>query len=119
VYLPYEEEIEASLQALRMSARDVFKIATTVGFGPRFLHSTGQLHKGGPNTGIFVQIVGETETDVPIPGSRYSFGVLNAAQAVGDFQALKAHERRVVRLNVGRDAVGVLRQLSQLIGQQS
>jgi hypothetical protein len=117
-YLPYDEAIEASLQDLRGAVRDAYKIATAVGYGPRFLHSTGQLHKGGPNTGIFVQVVGEIETDVPIPGSPYSFGVLNAAQAVGDFRALEAHGRRVVRLDVGRDPIGALTQLAQLIGRR-
>jgi transaldolase/glucose-6-phosphate isomerase len=117
-YLPYDDAIEASLGELRAAARDACKVATTVGFGPRFLHSTGQLHKGGPNTGLFVQIVGEVESDVPIPGSPYSFGILNAAQAVGDFQALQAHGRRVIRLNAGREPVDVLKQLSKLVGRR-
>jgi transaldolase / glucose-6-phosphate isomerase len=118
-YLPYEESIESSIQALRMTAREACRVATTIGFGPRFLHSTGQLHKGGPNTGVFVQLVGEVETDVPIPGSPYSFGILNAAQAVGDFQALQAHGRRVIRLNAGRDPVATIKQLSQRVSSRS
>ncbi|HEX3244483.1 MAG TPA: hypothetical protein VHX16_03675, partial [Chloroflexota bacterium] len=114
-YLPYDESVERAIQELRMAARDRCRVATTVGFGPRYLHSTGQLHKGGPNTGVFVQLVGEVESDVPIPGAPYTFGVLNAAQAVGDFQALQQHGRRVVRLHVGSDPVGTLSRLTGLI----
>jgi hypothetical protein len=74
-------------------------VATTVGFGPRVLHSTGQLHKGGPNTGIFVQIVDRgREVDVPVPGRAHSFGTLIDAQALGDLRSLRAHGRRVARV---------------------
>jgi transaldolase/glucose-6-phosphate isomerase len=118
-YLPYDDAIKTSLQELRTAARNASTVATTVGFGPRFLHSTGQLHKGGPNSGVFIQIVCDVEADVSVPGRPYSFGVLNAAQAVGDFQALQAHNRRVVRLNAERDPVGTLNQLSTLIRDRS
>ncbi len=114
-FLPYEEDIKDSLQKLRMASRDACRSATSVGYGPRYLHSTGQLHKGGPNSGMFVQMVGDVAEDVPIPGSPYSFGILNGAQAVGDFQALEAHGRRVIRLNVGQDPVTSLTQLTRLI----
>jgi hypothetical protein len=80
-----------------MRLRDRLRIATTVGFGPRFLHSTGQLHKGGPNTGLFVQITDEPNEDVEIPGKSYSFGTLIKAQAAGDLLALRDRDRRVVR----------------------
>ena len=83
-----------------MRLRDRLKVATTVGFGPRFLHSTGQLHKGGPDTGVFVQLVEPPQEDLPIPGQPYSFGTLLAAQAVGDLQSLRAHGRRVARVHV-------------------
>jgi hypothetical protein len=74
-------------------------VATTVGFGPRFLHSTGQLHKGGPNTGVFVQVVDEArEVDLPIPGHDHTFGTLIDAQALGDLRSLQAHGRRVARV---------------------
>jgi hypothetical protein len=83
-----------------MRLRDRLKVATTVGFGPRFLHSTGQLHKGGPNTGVFIQIVEPPDEDAPIPGEPYTFGRLIAAQALGDLQSLRAHGRRVGRVRL-------------------
>jgi len=76
-------------------------LATTLGFGPRFLHSTGQLHKGGPDTGLFLQVVDEPEPDLPVPGTGYSFGRLVTAQADGDFRALARRGRRVLRVNLG------------------
>ena len=75
-------------------------VATTVGFGPRFLHSTGQLHKGGPNTGVFIQVVDLPAEDLAIPGQPYSFGRLVAAQSAGDLQSLRAHGRRVARVRL-------------------
>ena len=84
-----------------MRFRDRLKLATTVGFGPRFLHSTGQLHKGGPNTGLFVQVVDEPSEDVEIPGQDYSFATLIKAQAAGDLLALRDRDRRVVRVSLG------------------
>ena len=89
----------ARLHAVRMRLRDRLRLATTVGFGPRFLHSTGQLHKGGPNTGLFVQVVEEPSRDVAIPGQPYTFGHLLAAQAAGDLMALRDRGRRVVRVS--------------------
>ena len=83
-----------------MRLRDRLEIATTVGFGPRFLHSTGQLHKGGPNTGLFVQVVDEPLADVPIPGKPYSFGHLIAAQAAGDLLSLRDRDRQVARVSL-------------------
>lgn len=97
-YLPRNAANEERLQAVRMRLRDRYKVATTVGFGPRFLHSTGQLHKGGPNTGVFIQVVDEPGQDLPIPGQEYSFRRLLDAQSAGDLEALKAHGRRVVRV---------------------
>jgi hypothetical protein len=99
-YLPRNEGIERRLHGARLRLRDRLKVATTVGFGPRFLHSTGQLHKGGPNTGVFIQVVEQPEADLPIPGQRYSFGTLLAAQAAGDLQSLQAHGRRVARVSL-------------------
>jgi transaldolase/glucose-6-phosphate isomerase len=96
-YLPHAAATAEQLQAARMSLRDRCRVATTVGFGPRYLHSTGQLHKGGPNTGVFIQIVGEDAKDVPIPGATYSFSELKRAQALGDLQSLLARRRRVAR----------------------
>ncbi|MFN0070676.1 MAG: bifunctional transaldolase/phosoglucose isomerase [Chloroflexota bacterium] len=118
-YLPYDESMEKALDTLRLAARDKYHVATTVGFGPRFLHSTGQLHKGGPSSGAFVQIVCDNAAELPIPEAPYSFAVLNKAQAVGDYQALKAHGLRVIRLDVGRSALTGIQELTHLIAGKS
>ena len=98
-YLDPNPHNAAALQQHRMGLRDAHRVATTVGFGPRFLHSTGQLHKGGPNTGVFLQVTDEgRDVDVPIPGQPFSFGTLIDAQALGDLQALRAQGRRVARI---------------------
>ena len=92
------------LQALRLQLRDDLRLATTAGFGPRYLHSTGQFHKGGPNRGLFLQLVGHDPRDVEIPGQPYGFRVLKRAQARGDLAALRAHDCRVLRVCLGDDA---------------
>ncbi len=98
-YLDRTPVTEETLQRARMAIRDRLHVATTLGFGPRFLHSTGQLHKGGPNTGVFVQVVDRSrDVDVEIPGRPYSFGTLIDAQALGDLRSLRAHDRRVARV---------------------
>ena len=94
---------DEALQAMRVIVRDATKAATTLGYGPRFLHSTGQLHKGGPNTGVFVQLVGGDRIALAIPGQPFDFGTLKNAQALGDYQSLQAHGRRVLRIDVGDD----------------
>jgi glucose-6-phosphate isomerase len=100
-YLDRTPETEDALQRARVAIRDRSRAATTVGFGPRYLHSTGQLHKGGPNTGVFVQVVDVARTtDVPIPGRPYSFGTLIDAQALGDLRSLRARGRRVARVTL-------------------
>ena len=91
---------DEALRQVRTRLRDRYKVATTVGFGPRFLHSTGQLHKGGPNTGVFIQVVAGDEADLSIPGKAYTFGTLKAAQALGDLESLRAHGRRVARVRL-------------------
>jgi glucose-6-phosphate isomerase len=97
-YLDRTPETERELRRMRVALRERHRVATTVGFGPRFLHSTGQLHKGGPNTGVFLQIVDDTRSlDVPIPGRDLTFGTLIDAQALGDLRSLRARERRVAR----------------------
>jgi glucose-6-phosphate isomerase len=97
-YLDRTPATEAALQRARVAIRDRFGVATTVGFGPRFLHSTGQLHKGGPPTGVFIQVVDEARaTDLKIPGAAYTFGTLIDAQALGDLRSLQARGRRVGR----------------------
>ena len=99
-YLARDEANEQALNHLRTLLRDRYHVATTVGFGPRFLHSTGQLHKGGANNGVFLQIVADVQEDISIPGKVYTFGALNRAQALGDLAALKAHGRRVARTSL-------------------
>jgi transaldolase/glucose-6-phosphate isomerase len=89
------------LEAIRTDLQQRYRIATTVGYGPRFLHSTGQLHKGGPPSGVFLQIVDEPDLDLDVPETDYTFGRLIAAQSVGDYQAMRQRDRRVLRVNLG------------------
>jgi hypothetical protein len=102
-YLTEEPETEQALQAIRLRLRDGLCLATTLGYGPRFLHSTGQLHKGGTNTGLFLQLTADDTEDADVPGKPYTFGVLKRAQALGDLEALRKHGRRVVRIHLGHD----------------
>jgi hypothetical protein len=106
---------EADLQRLRTAIRDRSRLATTLGFGPRYLHSTGQLHKGGPNTGIYLQITAADAVDVPIPGAPYGFSTLKHAQAQGDLESLGSHRRRVLRLHLGAELSGGLRRLTEAL----
>ncbi len=99
-YLPRTAEMATQLQAARHALRDRHRVATTLGYGPRFLHSTGQYHKGGPNNGIFIQVVADDPLDLRIPGQPYTFGDLSRAQALGDLQSLQAHDRRVTRVTL-------------------
>jgi transaldolase/glucose-6-phosphate isomerase len=103
-YLAQTPKDHAALQAIRVAARDKLKIATTLGYGPRFLHSTGQLHKGGPNSVLSVQITVDDAVDAAIPGEPYSFSTLKRAQALGDWQALRSHGRRALRVHLKRGA---------------
>jgi transaldolase / glucose-6-phosphate isomerase len=102
-YLPMTAEHEAKLQELRHAVRDKKHVATCLGFGPRFLHSTGQAYKGGPNSGVFLQITCDDAIELPVPGQKYTFGVVKAAQARGDFQVLADRGRRALRVHLGRD----------------
>lgn len=103
------------LQAIRHAIRDAKRVATCLGFGPRFLHSTGQAYKGGPNTGVFLQITCEDAVDLPVPGQNYSFGVVKAAQARGDFEVLADRGRRVLRVHLGPDVRAGLTKLHEII----
>jgi transaldolase/glucose-6-phosphate isomerase len=114
-YLTETDTTDQALQAIRVQLRDDLQLATTVGYGPRFLHSTGQFHKGGPNTGLFFQLTADDSADVPIPGRPYSFGVLRKAQALGDLQALRKHGRRVMRIHLGSDVQGGLSRLREAL----
>jgi len=115
-YVTPTDENEQALQELRVAIRDRREVATTLGFGPRFLHSTGQLHKGGPNTGVFLQVTVDDPVDVPIPGQKYTFSVLKRAQALGDLQSLRAHERRVLSVHAGGDLRSALQALTAAVG---
>jgi transaldolase/glucose-6-phosphate isomerase len=99
-YLPMTRENQAALQAIRRRVRDRTRAATCLGFGPRFLHSTGQAYKGGSNSGVFLQLTCDDARDLPVPGQRYSFGVVKAAQARGDFQVLAERGRRALRVHL-------------------
>lgn len=108
-YLPADPGVIEQLQAIRSLARDRTGLATTLGIGPRFLHSTGQLHKGGPDSGIFLELTAQPRRDLPIPGWPESFGTLIAAQAAGDLAALQQHARRVLRLHLADQEAGLAR----------
>jgi transaldolase / glucose-6-phosphate isomerase len=99
-YVTPDDANQRALQGLRVAIRDTRRLATTLGFGPRFLHSTGQLHKGGPNTGVYIQITADDGTDVAIPDQPFTFSILKRAQAAGDLQSLRSHGRRVVRVHI-------------------
>jgi glucose-6-phosphate isomerase/transaldolase/glucose-6-phosphate isomerase len=115
-YVLETPELELAFSELRQAVMKRYKLATTSGYGPRFLHSTGQYHKGGPNTGLFLQLV-QDQKDLPIPGERYGYSVLCAAQALGDFQALAAKGRRVSRLELGPDTVKEIRALAVKVAE--
>jgi transaldolase/glucose-6-phosphate isomerase len=114
-YLSETRTIDQALQAIRLRLRDRLKLATTLGYGPRFLHSTGQFHKGGPNIGLFLQLTADDTEDADVPGEPYSFGVLKRAQALGDLEALRKHGRRVMRIHLGADVAAGLRVLAEAI----
>jgi hypothetical protein len=116
-YVEMNEENQQLLQALRHSVRDAKRVATTLGYGPRFLHSTGQLHKGGPNTGVFLQITSDDAEDLSIPGRKYTFGILKRAQAQGDFEVLAERDRRMLRVHLGPDVNSDLRRLCEMVQQ--
>ena len=113
-YLPPWPEHDEALQAIRLRLRDALRLATTLGYGPRFLHSTGQLHKGGPDKGVFVQLTVDDPEELPIPGEAYGFSALKQAQALGDLISLQSKGRRVVRIHLGRDVGASLRRLKTL-----
>ncbi|HWP47182.1 MAG TPA: bifunctional transaldolase/phosoglucose isomerase [Candidatus Limnocylindrales bacterium] len=116
-YVEMNEAHEKLLQALRHAVRDAKQVATCLGFGPRFLHSTGQVYKGGPNRGVFLQITCEDAIDLPVPGQKYTFGVVKAAQARGDFQVLTERDRRALRVHLGKEVRTDLVKLETAIRQ--
>ncbi len=114
-YIEPSPEHDRELEPLRVALRDGLKVAVTLGYGPRFLHSTGQLHKGGPPEGVFIQITAGYKQDVPVPGEKYSFGTLVAAQALGDFQALQQHGRPAIRLHLPDESQTSMKKLTTLL----
>jgi transaldolase / glucose-6-phosphate isomerase len=114
-YVEMNNEHEERLQAVRHAVRDRKHVATCLGFGPRFLHSTGQAYKGGPNTGVFLQITCDDAVDLPVPGQKYTFGIVKAAQARGDFQVLADRKRRALRVHLPKDVEAGLEKLGQAV----
>ncbi|MDE2698721.1 MAG: bifunctional transaldolase/phosoglucose isomerase, partial [Gemmatimonadota bacterium] len=114
-YLDMNEDIVSVLQDLRHRIRNVYRVATTLGFGPRFLHSTGQLHKGGPNQVVVVQLTSDDAADVDIPGRTFSFGVLKQAQALGDARALSSRKRRAIRIHFKKDIIAGIHRVKQAV----
>jgi transaldolase / glucose-6-phosphate isomerase len=102
-YIHHDKASMEALQRLRLAIRSTHRVATVVGFGPRFLHSTGQAYKGGPNSGVFLQITCEDPIDLPVPGQKYSFGLVKAAQAQGDLSVLLERHRRALRIHLPAD----------------
>ena len=116
-YIEMSEAHEQTLQAMRRMVRDGKHVATCLGFGPRFLHSTGQAYKGGPNSGVFLQITCDDAVDLAVPGQKLTFGVVKAAQARGDFQVLAERQRRALRVHLGKDVAAGLETLRRSVEQ--
>ena len=116
-YITMNPRNERALQGIRHQVRDAKKVATCLGFGPRFLHSTGQAYKGGPNSGVFLQITCDDAADLPVPGQKYTFGVVKAAQARGDFAVLAERGRRALRVHLGKNVKGNLAKLAKAVQQ--
>jgi len=114
-YLDRNPDHIAALQAIRKRVRDHRKVATVLGFGPRFLHSTGQAYKGGPNSGVFIQITHRPAREIDVPGRKMTFGVVEAAEARGDFEVLAERGRRLLRIDLGADVEGGLRRLADAL----
>src|SRR5437588_2499938 len=116
-YIEETPEHESEIQAIRTQMRDATRWATTTGHGPGFLHATGQLHKGGPATGVFLQVTAPDTKDLPIPGVPYTFSTLKPAQALGDFRSLSTRGRRAIRVDLGSDVLAGLKRLHEYVGE--
>ncbi len=116
-YVDASSGAKAVMRAMRMRLGDGLHLSTTVGYGPRYLHSTGQLHKGGSNDGLFIQITADDVEDLPVPGEPFTFSVLKQAQALGDFESLRSKGRRVIRFHVGKKVQAGLDRLATLMGE--
>lgn len=111
-YIEMNPPHEAALEAIRKQVRDSKRVATCLGSGPRFLHSTGQAYKGGPNSGVFLQITADDAHDLAIPEQKYTFGIVKAAQARGDLAVLRERGRRALRIHLGADVDSGLKKLA-------
>jgi hypothetical protein len=116
-YVERNKRHHDALQDIRLMIRDQKRVATCLGFGPRFLHSTGQAYKGGPNTGVFLQITCDDANDLAVPEQKYTFGVVKAAEARGDFEVLAERGRRVLRVHLGRHVAAGLTTLKEAVRQ--
>ena len=114
-YIPMTAEHERALSEIRTTIRDRKRVATCLGFGPRFLHSTGQAYKGGPNTGVFLQITCDDAANLQVPDQKYTFGVVKAAQAAGDLKVLRERGRRAHRLHIGADVGAGLAEIREAV----
>ncbi|MGE0643396.1 MAG: glucose-6-phosphate isomerase [Nitrospira sp.] len=111
-YTTPSRSLETAMARLRKALMGTHRVATTYGYGPRYLHSTGQLHKGGPNTGVFVELVDRMKPDLAIPGKPFSFGTLAQAQAAGDLESLRAHDRHAIRILLGPDPAATVNRIT-------
>jgi len=116
-FIEETDEFNRQFQEIRTGLRAGTHCAVTICYGPRFLHSTGQLHKGGPGTGVFFQIIANDQTDLPVPGEPYTFSILKQAQALGDLRALVKRGRRVIGIDLGDDTARGLRHLAELLAE--
>jgi len=114
-YMDMNEANERELAGIRKEVMTKKRVATCLGFGPRFLHSTGQAYKGGPNSGVFLQLTCDDANDLPVPGQKYTFGIVKAAQARGDFEVLAERGRRALRVHLGSGVASCLRCLRRAV----
>lgn len=114
-FLPEEPQTDLLLQKFRNVLQQRLKRATTLAYGPRFLHSTGQYHKGGPNTGLYIQLIGDDQVTIEVPGKNYSFGTFKRAQADGDFTLMEVHSRRIIRVDLNGDIHSGMAKLIDLV----
>ena len=114
-FIPYSDAVESSIENLKILLRNKYHVPVTSGYGPRFLHSTGQLHKGDGNEGLFIQFTSDPVNDLEVPGKGYSFGTLITAQAQGDLKALRNNGRKVIRIHLSGDLKKHIDYISSLL----
>ena len=118
-YMTPSSKIEQAIRSLRRALVSHHHVATTAGYGPRYLHSTGQLHKGGPKSGLFLQLVDPMIPDLRIPGKPFTFRILAQAQAAGDIQALQAHGQQAIVLSLGKNAIATIQALTKSLAPRT